>query len=210
MDEHKLYQCLLAFQRLIDIKYHIVLGRAGKSVSFDLTFTEYDCHHLMGIHYLADRPDRRSTAKIFEELITSAEFRSHIVSSDFWSRKLVDRIACTSILEQLIDDNNTIFHYNSKGASFQTQISAEYLMANFNIPLSEGELRDVYVFLDKREDSDDRFCHSIFPRTTRDYTIGQPKWTLLYKKKYLPDGTESVLYQHKGYNPDEQDDGSKS
>ena len=89
MDEHKLYQCLLAFQRLIDIKYHIVLGRAGKSVSFDLTFTEYDCHHLMGIHYLADRPDRRSTAKIFEELITSAEFRSHIVSSDFWSRKLI-------------------------------------------------------------------------------------------------------------------------
>ena len=83
-------------------------------------------------------------------------------------------------------------------------------MTNFNIPLSEGELRDVYVFLDKREDSDERFCRSIFPRTTRDYTIGQPKWTLLYKKKYLPDGTKSVLYQHKGYNPDEQDDGSKS
>ena len=107
MDEHKLYQCLLAFQRLIDIKYHIVLGRAGKSVSFDLTFTEYDCHHLMGIHYLADRPDRRSTAKIFEELITSAEFRSHIASSDFWSRKLIDRIGTFFPLNS--DRHNVLF-----------------------------------------------------------------------------------------------------
>ena len=210
MDEQTLYQCLMAFQRLIGIKYHIVLGRAGKSKSFNLTFSEYDCHHLMGIHYLSDRPDRRSSARIFEEMITSAEYRTNIASSDFWSKKLVDRIACTSVQEQLIDDNHTIFHYNSKGATFQTQIRAEYLMANFNIPFSEGELRDVYVFLDKREDSDDRFCRSIFPRTTRDYTIGQPKWTLLYKKKYLPDGTESVLYQHKGYSPAEKDDRSES
>ena len=199
MDEQTLFQCLLAFQRLTDIKYHIVLGKAGKTRSFDLTFSEYDCHHLMGIHYLADRPDRRSSAKIFDELITSAEYRTHIASSDFWSKQLIDRVACTSILEQLIYDNQTIFRYNSKGASFHSQINAEYLMANSNIPISENNLRDVYVFLDKRDDSDDRFCRSIFPRTTRDFTIGQPKWTLLYKKKYLPDGTESVLYHHKGF-----------
>ena len=199
MDQQTLFQRLLSFQRLIGIKYHIVLGKAGKSVSFNLTFSEYDCHHLMGIHYLTDRPDRRSSARIFEELLASAEYRIHIASSDFWSKKLVDRIACTSILEQLIDDNQTIFRYNSRGAYFQSQINAEYLMANSNIPISEGDLRDVYVFLDKRDDSDDRFCRSIFPRTTRDYTIGQPKWTLLYKKKYLPDGTESVLYHNKNY-----------
>ncbi|MBR1742278.1 MAG: hypothetical protein IJ733_10535 [Lachnospiraceae bacterium] len=199
MDEHTLLQCLLAFQRLTDIKYHIVLGRAGKTISFDLTFSEYDCHHLMGIHYLADRPDRRSSAKIFEELLTSAEYRTHIASSDFWSKQLIDRIACTSILEQLIDDNQTIFRFNSKGASFHSLINAEYLMANSNISISGDNLRDVYVFLDKRDDSDNRFCRSIFPRTTRDFTIGQPRWTLLYKKKYLPDGTESVLYYNKNY-----------
>lgn len=44
MDEQTLFQCLLAFQRLIGIKYHLVLGRAGKSISFDLTFSEYDCN----------------------------------------------------------------------------------------------------------------------------------------------------------------------
>ena len=194
-----LLDCATAFYKLIGTKYHIVLGKSGKSISFDLTFSRYDCHHLMGIHYLSDRPDRRSSAKIFEEMITSAEYRTHIASSDFWSKKLADRIACTSVLEQLIDDNNTIFHYNNKGATFQTQIRAEYLMANSNIPISEDKLRDVYVFLDKKDNSDDRFCRSIFPRTTRDFTIGQPKWTLLYKKKYLPDGTESVLYHNKNY-----------
>lgn len=199
MDEQTLYQCLMAFQKLIGTKYHIVLGRAGKSISFDLTFTEYDCHHLMGIYYLADRPDRRSRARIFTEMITSAEYRTHIVSSEFWSKKLINRIACTSILEQLIDDNHTIFRYNAKGANLYSQIKAEYLMANSNIPISADNPKDVYVFIDKRDDSDEHFCRSIFPRTTRDYTVGQPKWTLLYKKKYMPDGTECLLYHHKGY-----------
>ena len=198
-DGKTLYQCILAFQRLIDTKYYIVLGRAGKTRSFDLTFSEYDCHHLMGIHYLSDRPDRRSSAKIFEELLISTEYRTHIASSCFWSKKLTDRIACTSILEKIIDDNHTIFRYINKGAGLHSQIKATFLMANYNVLISENNLRDVYVFIDKRNGSDDHFCRSIFPRTTRDFTIGQTKWTLLYKKKYLPDGTESVLYHNKNY-----------
>lgn len=199
MDEKNIYHCIVAFQRLIDTKYYIVLGRAGKTRSFTLTFSKYDCHHLMGIHYLSDRPDRRSSAKIFEELLISTEYRTHIASSDFWSRKLIDRISCVSILEQLIDDNQTIFRYINKSTSFHSQINAAFLLTNFNVQISENNLSDVYVFLDKRNDSDDYFCRSIFPRTTRDFTIGQPKWTLLYKKKYLPDGSESVLYHNKNY-----------
>ena len=198
MDEQTLYRCLTAFQILLGTKYHIVLGRSGKSVSFDITFTEYDCHHLMGIHYLLDRPDRRSRARIFQELLTSADYRAHIASSDFWSEKLIDRVACTSILEQLMDDNNAVYRYNARRSDFHSQIKAEYLMANLQVCVSSA-LRDVYIFLDKRDDYDERFCRSIFPRTTHDYTFGQPKWTLLYKKKSLPDGTETVLYHHKGY-----------
>ena len=208
MDEQTLYQCLIAFQKLLDTKYHIVLGRSGKSVSFDLTFTEYDCHHLMGIHYLLDRPDRRSRARIFDELVSSKEYREHIASSDFWTDKVVDRVSCTTILEQLIDDNRSIFRYNPKRANFHSQIKAEYLLANSQVMISVPDLdsaagatlRDVYLFLDKRSDSDERYCKSIFPRTNHDYESGQAVWTLLYKEKIV-NGVSTVLYQHKGYTP---------
>ena len=210
MDEQTLYQCLIAFQKLLDTKYHIVLGRSGKSVSFDLTFTEYDCHHLIGIHYLLDRPDRRSRAKIYEELVSSKEYREHIASSDFWTEKVVDRVSCTTILEQLIDDNRAIFRYNPKRANFHSQIKAEYLMANSQVMISVPDpdsnsamgspLRDVYLFLDKRSDSEERYCKSIFPRTDHDYVTGQSVWTLLFKEKIV-NGVSTVLYQHKGYTP---------
>ena len=61
-------------------------------------------------------------------------------------------------------------------------------------------LMDVYLFLDKRSDSDERYCKSIFPRTNHDYEAGQAVWTLLYKEKIV-NGVSTVLYQHRGYTP---------
>ena len=238
----KLFDCATAFNRLIDTKYHIVLGRSGKSVAFDLTFSRYDCHHLMGIHYLTDRPDRRSRAKIFDDILNSGSYRQHLATSDFWNEKTLNRVSCTTILEQLIDDNRTIFHFNPKRTRHYSEIRAEYLMVNKDVEipsllieaprhssvcsdpsdkadtdnttdLQEAHMQDapetqdnsasitshdVYIFIDKRNNSDERYCKSIFPKTKLDYTEGQAVWTLLYKEK-ITYGSSAVLYHHKGY-----------
>ncbi|MBR1477535.1 MAG: hypothetical protein IJ608_06200 [Lachnospiraceae bacterium] len=193
MIEDSILECLTSFCKLLDTRYTIHLGRAGKNLSFDIGFDKQDCYHLMGLHYLQDRRDNRGRNYIFDELLSSADARNHIASSSFIDDNVRDRILFTGMLEKLLDDNSTVFRYNRKRLQFFSQIEAEYLLDN----IAQGQ--EVYLFLDKREDSEDRFCRSIFPKTNRDYSFGQARWTLLYKKKYLPDGTESVLYHNKNY-----------
>ncbi len=193
MKPETLLACIQAIDNLIGTKYHIHLGRAGKLAAFTITFKKEDVYHLMGLHYLQDRIDNRNRGKIFDSLLTDPIYRHRIASSSHWSEDLSSRVACATMLEKMLDDNSTVFRYNHKRLPFFSQIEAEYLLDN----TSYG--REVYLFIDKREDSDDRFCRSIFPKTTHDYSYGQAKWTLLYKKKHLPDGTEFVLYHNKNY-----------
>ena len=193
MIEDSILECLLSFSKLLDTTYTIHLGRAGKTLSFNLSFTKTDCYHLMGLHYLGDRHDNRGRNYIFDELIASKDARKHIATSSYIDDNVRDRIFFTGMLEKLLDDNSTIFRYNHRRLQFFSKIEAEFLLDNI------AQEREVYLFLDKRSDCEDYYCRSIFPRTTRDYTYGQPKWTLLYKKKSMSDGTETVLYHHKGY-----------
>ena len=110
-------------------------------------------------------------------------------------------MACTTILEQILDDNNTIYRYNPKRLYFYSQITAEYLLTQSNYQITPDFASDIYLFIDKRDknsDTSDRFCKSIFPKRDHDFTEYQAKWTLLYKEKVV-NGMSTVLYQHKGY-----------
>ena len=55
MNQDTLLECVQSFSRLIGTHYIIHLGRAGKSVSFEILIEKEDAHHLMGLHYLTDR-----------------------------------------------------------------------------------------------------------------------------------------------------------
>ena len=201
MTEEALHQCLLSVSRLLDVSYRIVLGKAGHLLTINLDFQKYDFHHLLGLHYLTDRPDRRSRSKIFDDLILSAEYRKYIASSDLWNKNHEDRILCVQNLEQLLDDNQTIFRYNAHANILFSRIRAEYLLANSSFHLSSTTCRDIYIFLDKRPNCDIRYCKSVFPKTNMDYTKRQPIWTLLYKTKQYNDGSVSELFRHHRYTP---------
>lgn len=201
MNSEIILDCVQSFSNLLSIRYGLVLGKAGKQHAFDLTFRKDDLHHLMGLHYLLDRPDRRSRTRIFEDLISSESYREHIASSDFWSTELESRVACTFLLESIIDDNHTIFRYNHKILRFYSRIRAEYLMSNSGISIASDPNAEIYLFLDKRNDCEERFCKSVFPKGELDYTDRQSVWTLLYKVKYHEDGSAVVLYRHNSYKP---------
>ena len=155
--ENSILECLTSFSKLLDTHYTIHLGRAGKTISFEIGFTKHDCYHLMGLHYLEDRRDNRGRNYIFDGLLTSADARKHIATSSFIDDNVRDRILFTGMLETLLDDNDTIFRYNPKRLQFFSRIKAEYLLNN------TAHDREVFIFLDKREGSDERFCRSIFP-----------------------------------------------
>ena len=92
-------------------------------------------------------------------------------------------------LESMLDDNNMIFRYNEKSHKFSL-IKADYLL--------EGKVREipVFLFLSKRRDNEqEQMCRTFFRKGYKDYTEGQPQYTLLRKeKKHLPSGVVSVQY----------------
>ena len=184
-----------AYDKLIGTKYIIHLGRGGKHAIFSVTIEKEDCHHLMGIHYLRDIEDRSNRSKIFDRLMSEPHYRERLASSTQWTDELENCVACTTVLEQILDDNNTIYRYNPKRLYFYSQITAEYLLAQSNYQITPVYASDIYLFIDKCDDSEtsNRFCKSIFPKRGHDFTEYQAKWTLLYSM-YCGKLDESIEY----------------
>ena len=194
-------QCVRNYYTLIGTRYIIHIGRAGKHISFEITVEKEDCYHLMGLHYLTDRPDKRSRAKIFDDLLSSKEYRNHIASSELWTEELESRVICTSVIDRFLDQNYSIIRYNPKRTYFFSKISSEYLFVHnenfFPVPNTS-----VFLFVDKRNNCEEHFCKSIFPKKNLDYSKHQPVWTLLYKAKIPPGKNTIILYKHNDYMSD--------
>ena len=173
----KLQRCALAFQKLIDTQYEIIIGRKGQMSKIILNFSETEFVHLAGLHKLVDNDFFRAASrkKVFDYAVDGKiSYNSLTKSKNFDFVK--ERIEYLEFLESMLDSNDIIFKYNSKKNVFSL-IQADYLLQ------SAHDSRDIYIFLDRVENSDSHFCRSFFPKGDRDYTAGQAKYTLLYKKK---------------------------
>jgi hypothetical protein len=182
-----IYDCVKAFLPLLDTEYEIVLGRKGVAVTLRIVFDKKACFHLMGLQYLADRPElNRDRGKVFDDIMTGKIKAEQIESSDFY-KKIRERVHFLPLLEIMLDSNDTIFKYNEKANPY-SMINAEYLMKNYM------EQRNLYLFLS--HDTDNRyFCRSFFPEEKVNYTKNQALWTLLYKKKInFSLDCETILY----------------
>lgn len=184
---HNIYDCIDAFTSLLDTKYLFVLGRKGVSVMLNISFDKKDCFHLMGLQYLTDRVElRRDRGKVFDGIKERKITAEQVEASEFYG-KIADRVDMLPMLEELFDNNDTIFKYNRKSKKF-SMIQAEYLMKN----MVAG--KSVFIFLSRKE-KNEYFCRSFFPQDTRDYSKDQASWTLLYKEKIkITTGESSVLY----------------
>ena len=182
------YDCVEAFEKLLDKEYHLVLGRKNVSVSLQINFDKKECLHLMGLQYLTDRPElAHDRGKIFDAIKERRITVEQIQSSDLYY-KIADRIDMFPLLESIIDRNDTIFKYNQK-RNIYSVVKADYIMKN-NV-----EERNVFLFLAENEEKGKYFCRSFFPQDKMDYTKNQASWTLLYKQKViLSTGEAETLY----------------
>ena len=183
-----IYDCVEAFEKLLDKEYHLILGRKKATVALQINFTKKECFHLMGLQYLTDRPELfHDREKIFDAIKEHRITAKQLESSDLYY-KIMDRINMFPLLESIIDDNNTIFKYNEKINAFSV-IKADYMMKN------EVQGKNIFVFLDKHKEEGKYFCRSFFPENKMDYSKNQALWTLLYKKKItLSTQKEDILY----------------
>lgn len=165
-----------AFEPLLHIKYHIIIGRKGKAVDLTISFEAVEFHHLIGLHKLRDnRLARGNREKIFYDILAGRVTLSDIEKSIYFPT-IQNRFEPFCQLETLFDQNNLVFRYNPKLQSLSL-IEAEYLLS------TPHENTDIYIFLDKKETAGEFFCRSFFPKENTDYTKGQAIYTLLKKEK---------------------------
>ncbi len=172
-----LQQCAQEFDRLIPYQYHIVIGRKGKTLNFTISFDRSDFHHLAGLHKLRDnlRFQTGKRSDIMKEILDGRLTYSHIKQSIYY-HEMEPRLLPLSKLEYFLDSNEIIFRYNTKVNNFSA-IQADYLLQN------NFEEKPIYLFLAQRSGSDTQVCRTFFPKSQKDYTAGQPRYTLLKKVK---------------------------
>ncbi len=187
----KLQRCALAFQKLIDTQYEIIIGRKLQTSKIILNFSETEFVHLTGLHKLVDNEFFRTASrkKVFDYALAGKISYDTLTKSQNFDLDR-ERIQYFEFLESMLDSNHVIFKYNSKKNIFSL-IQADYLLQ------SAHDSRDIYIFLDRLENSDSHFCRSFFPKGDKDYTAGQAKYTLLYKKKINKTTGESEIQYNK-------------
>ncbi len=182
-------QAANTYKDLLDTEYQIVLGKKNKSISLSIIFNEHYFFHLAGLQYLKDLSQvlTESRDKIFRRILKGS-LQKQLFESSAHYFEIKDRIDYLVYLEQIIDDNKTIFKYNPHLEAFSV-IQADFLMKN------EIKTRNVFTFLSQDSATGKYFCRSFFPQIDKDYSMGQTNWTLLYKKKIKKSiKQETVLY----------------
>ena len=135
-----IYDCVEAFQKLLEKEYYLGLGRKNVSVCLQINFDKKEYFHLMGLQYLTDRPELvRDRGKVFDEIKEHKITAEQLESSDLYY-KIAERINELPLLETIIDSNDTIFKYNQKVNTYSV-IKADYIMKN------KAQGRNIYVFL---------------------------------------------------------------
>jgi len=123
-----LQECARAFEKLLDKKYHIVIGRKGKTVDLTVGFSQHDFHHLMGLGKLKDlRIATQNRSTVFSEILNGNISEKTINQSRYVS-KIQSRFSPLSAIEQIFDKNSLVFRYNAKQATFSA-IQADFLLS---------------------------------------------------------------------------------
>ena len=177
------------YLNLLDIEYHILLGKKKKNLSLTIAFEEMHFFHLAGFQYLEDIPDifRSKRDVLFHKILNGVVTQKQIESSAFYPI-IKERIEYLAYLEEIIDSNKTVFKYTPELEVF-SKIQADFLLKN------EMHSRNIFTFLSNEKSNGKYFCRTFFPQAEKDYSAKQTTLTLLYKKKiHKSSGEETVLY----------------
>ena len=87
----KFQEKALAFKKLLEYEYKIILGRKGKTTEFVIGFEKTDFPHLIGLHKLTDVLNGNiATERLFDECVKGILSFEKISRSDFLKNWEID------------------------------------------------------------------------------------------------------------------------
>lgn len=173
----KLRKRTLAFKRLLDYEYRIILGRKGERTEFVIDFEKTDFPHLIGLHKLNDvLTGNIASERLFERCL-KGEVTYETISKSSKFERLGNRFEYFDKIEMMLDSNEIVFKCNTNRLKSFSKIIADFELKNTYEELT------FYLFLEKRNTSEKQYCKSFIQESNIDYTYGQTKMTLLYKEK---------------------------
>lgn len=198
MEKDILKSAALAYRKLLNIEYRIVLGRKGKRQVLDIAFLPDNFYHLAGLHKLKKKYwfQNRTSSWVLENILSGKISESDILS-DKNIGKLCGRLHALENLELFMDASQTkFFAYDCKKVLFDTKLSADYL--------AKGNLENGSVtFSFFVNDSGKYYINSIFPAERYDYSMRQMQYTVLLKEKMVYKKelcVKTELMRHKNFS----------
>ena len=164
-------------------KYYLLLGRAGKSEEFTLTFQPRMFPHLAGFQYINDidlgmRRSEIFNGKLISKILSGKIKTDDISKSEKWDN-IKGRLLGIIELENTLDSEFLIHRFDPSRVPHGSLIEANYVIKNMNSGVT------FFVFIDEK--NKEWFCRSIFRMEQTDFTINQARLTVLKKQKYIDD-----------------------
>jgi hypothetical protein len=152
INEKILLNSTRAYERLINKKYLVTVGKNKALKSYVLRFTPDEYKHLFGFHKLKDREEYFNTASefVFRDILNGKMDCSTIVTSEFYD-SIKNRVENIADLEQYIDSFLEIYDWNKRKA--RSDIDGNIMIPNQSIKNVKDK---IYIFFsDGGVDSDE-------------------------------------------------------
>ena len=200
MGEALLSKAASVWKSISDYQYIFIYGYKKKLYTIKLTFSPSDFPHLAGFQYLKDLTLPRFTpAQTVNRILDGTITQDMVEKGADYEGLVKPRLMALVALENMLDNEFTLYSFEPRFYSFVTSINADYLIASHIDGTS-------YVFMireGERSIVSDCVCCSTFVKDSRDYEQNQRPFTLLQKTKTnLTDNSILVLYTKEGFvNP---------
>ena len=195
-----IYKCALNFTLLLDIQYFFIASAKRKARKIELDFKTTDFFHLAGLQHLIDidlnqnrkrTMDLVYTKQINDILLSKSRFYLPVGETD--ASDIKSRIEELCYLEQYLDVDNIIKIYSLRNMPCTSSlIQSEYVIKSI-LP-DRGKC--VYIFLDRRKESESYCIRSFFPERKNAYGGDMLHWML---KAKCAENAAEILYQHPGF-----------
>lgn len=191
-DCYFLYDVANVWKKLMSYRYLITYGYRQQLYEIQLSFSEEDFAHLIGMQYLKDivlprYNSRKTLEKILERKISIDTIRK----SRNYESKILPRLKALVKLQEVLENDFLLYAYYSDVYPFFTMIKADYLISSRIAPQK-------FIFIIKINQGDsDYHCCSSFLKEKRDYEINQRQHTILKKERININTLERVILFNK-------------
>lgn len=198
MKETLLFKAASAWVSLSRYRYSFTYGFRMKLYDLHLSFYPNDFPHLAGFQYLKDlNLPRYTPSKIIQKILEGTITQEQIEKGQQYEKLVKPRLLAITELENMLDNNFTLYSYMPRFYSFSTSIKADYLIAS-----QIDTIRYIFLIRENKEKPISSYIAcSIFTKDDRDYEQNQRSYVLLQKTKTrLSDGETQILFTKPGFD----------